>query len=208
MRQHVRRVNPPEAVNQNPHAPWIGLVPTDGPFPEHLISNKPLKLRLDEAIADPEFCDCYFATPRYVANFVDRDIGGAVPGIDLGILKSLKIALPALAVQREIARTPDAIVMRPKAPRWKSLLVAMVSSDAFIAATAQGMKEGSKMPRADWKQMKSDEITVPSQRVLEAFNAVVEPILEQCKTLALQSRSLRAARDPLLPRLMSGELTV
>ena len=102
----------------------------------------------------------------------------------------------------------DAIVMRPKAPQWKSLLVALVSSDAFIASTAQGMKEGSKMPRADWKQMKAYEITVPSQRVLEAFNAVVEPILEQCKTLALQSRSLRTARDLLLPRLMSGELTV
>jgi len=102
----------------------------------------------------------------------------------------------------------DAIVMRPKAPQWKSLLVALVSSDAFIASTAQGMKEGSKMPRADWKQMKAYEITMPSQRVLEAFNAVVEPILEQCKTLALHSRKLRTARDLLLPRLMSGKLTV
>ena len=86
----------------------VGLVPTDGPFPEYIISNKQLKLRLNRAIADPEFCYYYFASPRYVANLRDRNIGGAVPGINLGILKSLRIALPELAVQREIARTLSA----------------------------------------------------------------------------------------------------
>ena len=101
----------------------------------------------------------------------------------------------------------DAIVMRAKAPQWRALLLALVSSDEFIAATSQAMKEGSKMPRADWKQMKAYQISVPSQRVLEAFNAVVDPILEQVRTLALQARALRTARDLLLPRLMSGELT-
>jgi type I restriction enzyme S subunit len=56
--------------------------------------------------------------------------------------------------------------------------------------------------------MKGYRVCVPSQRALEAFNAVVEPVLQQVKTLALQSRSLRSARDLLLPRLMSGELAV
>ena len=102
----------------------------------------------------------------------------------------------------------DAIVMRAKAPQWRALLLALVSSDEFVAATSQAMKEGSKMPRADWKQMKAHQISVPSQRVLEAFNAVVDPILGQIKILALQARALRTARDLLLPRLMSGELSV
>ena len=102
----------------------------------------------------------------------------------------------------------DAIVMRAKAPQWRAFLLALVSSDEFIAATSQAMKEGSKMPRADWKQMKAHQVSFPSQRVLEAFNAVVDPILEQIKILALQARALRAARDLLLPRLMSGELSV
>ena len=102
----------------------------------------------------------------------------------------------------------DAIVMRSKAPHWHPLLVALVSTDEFIAATAQGMKEGSKMPRADWKQMKAYKVCVPSQRALATFNAVVDPVLQQVKTLALQSRKLRTARDLLLPRLMSGQLAV
>ncbi len=102
----------------------------------------------------------------------------------------------------------DAIVMRSRAGSWRPLLLALVSSDAFIAATAQGMKEGSKMPRADWKQMKTYKVCVPSPHALETFNAIVEPVLQQVKTLALQAPSLRTARDLLLPRLMSGELTV
>jgi type I restriction enzyme, S subunit len=101
----------------------------------------------------------------------------------------------------------DAIVMRPRAERWRPLLLALVSSDAFIAATAQGMKEGSKMPRADWKQMRAYSVCVPNPQVLSAFNSVAEPVLQQVKTLALQARALRTARDLLLPRLMSGELT-
>ncbi|MDP2371614.1 hypothetical protein [Rhodoferax sp.] len=102
----------------------------------------------------------------------------------------------------------DAIVMRPRAESWRPLLLGLVSSDAFIAATAQGMKEGSKMPRADWKQMRAYSVCVPNARVLGAFNGVVEPVLQQVKTLSLQARALRTARDLLLPRLMSGELTV
>ncbi len=316
----------------------VGLIPQDGPYDEYIISNKQLKLRVNPEIADPEFCFYYFASPKYVDHIRSRGIGGAVPGINLGILKSLRIALPPKEVQRNIAAflnafcaqidnnrrriklledsvrllfyewfvrqqlpshlesrsddepqhfsvadlcvevktqvlpeaidadTPyiglehmprrsitlsdwgaandvtsaklcyaegdiifgkirpyfhkvgialtngvcssDAIVMRPQSESWRPMLLALMSSDAFIAATAQGMKEGSKMPRADWKQMRAYTVRVPNPRVLSAFNGVVEPVLQQVKILALQARALRTARDLLLPRLMSGELTV
>jgi len=81
----------------------VGLVPDDGPFPEYIISNKQLKLRVDQDIADPVFCFYYFASPRYAEYIRNRGIGGAVPGINLGILKSLPIALPPLEVQKKIS---------------------------------------------------------------------------------------------------------
>jgi type I restriction enzyme S subunit len=81
----------------------VGLIPEDGPYPEYIISNKQLKLRVDRSIADPRFCFYYFASPRYVEYIRNRGIGGAVPGINLGILKSLTIALPPIEVQRRIA---------------------------------------------------------------------------------------------------------
>lgn len=81
----------------------VGLVPDDGPYPEYIISNKQLKLRVHRDIADPRFCFYYFASPRYVEYIRNRGIGGAVPGINLGILKSLPIALPPIDVQHRIA---------------------------------------------------------------------------------------------------------
>jgi len=47
----------------------------------------------------------------------------------------------------------DAIVIRPDESKFRGLVLMTVSSDAFVAVTAQTMREGSKMPRADWKQM-------------------------------------------------------
>lgn len=81
----------------------VGIIPEDGPYPEYIISNKQLKLRVDSSVADPTFCFYYFASPRCVEYIRNRGIGGAVPGINLGILKSLRIALPPLPVQKQIA---------------------------------------------------------------------------------------------------------
>jgi len=81
----------------------VGLIPEGGPYAEYIISNKQLKLRVDETVADPRFCFYYFASPRYVEYIRNRGIGGAVPGINLGILKSLVIALPPIDVQSRIA---------------------------------------------------------------------------------------------------------
>ena len=53
-------------------------------------------------LADPLFCFYYFASPAYAAHVRNRGIGGAVPGINLGILKSLRIALPPKNVQIRI----------------------------------------------------------------------------------------------------------
>ena len=82
----------------------VALVPKDGPYPAYIISNKQLKLRVDESVADPLFCFYYFASPPFVEHIRNHGIGGAVPGINLGILKSLKIAIPPLDIQRRISK--------------------------------------------------------------------------------------------------------
>lgn len=98
----------------------------------------------------------------------------------------------------------DSIIIRPNFEALLPFVLLTVSSDDFVAATAQGMREGSKMPRADWKQMQKYPLAVPPLPVLAAFNRLLYPILDQCRTLALQSRALDVARDVLLPRLMQG----
>lgn len=89
-----------------------------------------------------------------------------------------------------------------------SLVLMTVSSDAFVAMASQTAKEGSKMPRADWKQMQAHPVLRPPNQILEAFNRQIIPITQQLRNLTFQTRKLRTARARLLPKLMSGELAV
>jgi type I restriction enzyme S subunit len=102
----------------------------------------------------------------------------------------------------------DAIVIRPLEDKLCGLVLMTVSSDEFVAVTAQTMKEGSKMPRADWKQMQQYSVLLPPDGLLNSFEGVIQPLVEQLKTLSFANQKLRAARNLLLPRLMSGETMV
>jgi type I restriction enzyme, S subunit len=52
------------------------------------------------------------------------------------------------------------------------------------------------------------KLLVPPPVMISLFDDTVHPILEQVENLTLQNQKLRAARDLLLPRLMSGEIAV
>lgn len=102
----------------------------------------------------------------------------------------------------------DAIVIRSAADDLRALVLLTASSDRFVATVSQSVREGSKMPRADWKVMSSYPIMLPPHGILATFNSVIAPILDQLRLLVFSNEKLRAARDLLLPRLMSGELVV
>jgi type I restriction enzyme S subunit len=51
-------------------------------------------------------------------------------------------------------------------------------------------------------------VLIPPCSLLDLFNESAEPIFQQIKVLHAQTQKLRAARDLLLPRLMSGEIQV
>jgi type I restriction enzyme S subunit len=51
-------------------------------------------------------------------------------------------------------------------------------------------------------------IVLPSGEVAEALGDAVSPLFKQLKALDEQSRTLAAIRDVLLPKLLSGELSV
>ncbi|MDZ4405855.1 restriction endonuclease subunit S [Prosthecobacter sp.] len=48
----------------------------------------------------------------------------------------------------------------------------------------------------------------PNAKLVGLFEETVEPMFQQVENLLLQNQKLRAARDLLLPRLMSGEIAV
>lgn len=102
----------------------------------------------------------------------------------------------------------DALVWRVHTEADWPIVLCATSSDYFVAVASKTMREGSKMPRADWNVLRDYVIPKPPKELLEVFNDTVRAIAAQCKTLALQNRVLAEGRDLLLPRLMGGEIAV
>lgn len=101
----------------------------------------------------------------------------------------------------------DTMVMVADQNLWGLLLVT-VSSDAFVDFSYQNCKEGAKMPRADWKQMEKYAIMIADQATQKLFEQEILVITNRIRALAFQCRSLREARDRMLPKLMGGEVEV
>lgn len=59
-----------------------------------------------------------------------------------------------------------------------------------------------------FKFLKAKDVLVPEKKLMHEFSLVVKDNMLQIKLLRNQNRSLAKARDLLLPKLMSGELTV
>ena len=102
----------------------------------------------------------------------------------------------------------DALVWRVHDEADWPVVLCATSSDHFVAVASKTVREGSKMPRADWKVLREYVIPEPPSGLLDVFNDTVRTIAVQCKTLALQNKALAQARDLLLPRLMNGEIAV
>ena len=65
---------------------------------------------------------------------------------------------------------------------------------------------GASVPTLDRKSVHRVEILIPSTPMLRSFDEFALDVFAQIKNLVTQNQKLRAARDLLLPRLMSGEL--
>ena len=99
----------------------------------------------------------------------------------------------------------DTIVIRSRRPEHYAVVVACVSSDAFVAE-ASATANGAKMPRANWDVLEKFPVVIPKGKVAEKFSALFANIIAQQQALIFQIQNLRQTRDLLLPRLLSGEV--
>jgi len=101
----------------------------------------------------------------------------------------------------------DTIVISALRSEHRALLLNCVFSDDFVAQATQ-TSQGTKMPRANWGVLQKYPCSLPPRTLLSSFNAAVEPMVELTTSLTLRSRNLRTTRDLLLPKLISGEISV
>jgi len=99
----------------------------------------------------------------------------------------------------------DILVVRPKDENYYSFIISYISSEEFIDYTDR-LSNGAKMPRTNWKDMGKYPIPLPSAEIARCFLNVVKPLYEKIARNIYQTKELSAARDALLPKLISGEI--
>ena len=79
--------------------------------------------------------------------------------------------------------------------RWRSLI-------------ASNTLSGATVDRVSLTRFPEFQIVLPPDHIIELFNRVVEPLFGQLEGLGKADQLLAASRDLLLPRLISGQLSV
>lgn len=102
----------------------------------------------------------------------------------------------------------DTIVIRSNQKELWAFVLAVTTSERFVAYASQTSRVGARMPRADWKKMKDFVVLIPPEPILKRFSDLVEKNVNLIQTLCTQNSKLTEARDLLLPRLMSGAIEV
>lgn len=68
--------------------------------------------------------------------------------------------------------------------------------------------KGAKMPRGDKKAIMQLMLAVPRVELMQCFSEHVEAFYKLVNSNSLESKLLASTRDTLLPKLLSGELTL
>lgn len=100
----------------------------------------------------------------------------------------------------------DAIIWRPK-PGLVAQALLQASDDAFVALSVR-TSNGTKMPRANNKVLADYRCALAPSNISDRFEKVALPMIESAAALQASNANLAAARDLLIPRLVSGLLSV
>ena len=99
----------------------------------------------------------------------------------------------------------DVIVITPKVAEWSNFVLALISSDEFVANMNQD-STGTRMPRTSWDTMSHYRHCRPTKTAVRAFQDKTQPLLSRIIADIHKNRALSTIRDTLLPKLLSGEL--
>ena len=101
----------------------------------------------------------------------------------------------------------DIVVVDGKEIAFRPFVATLMSSDEFVSYTSQN-STGTKMPRTSWKLMRDFDSPKPSSKIVKAFGEIVQPFHNQIVHSIYENHTLAELRDLLLPKLMSGEISI
>lgn len=100
------------------------------------------------------------------------------------------------------------VVRNLKAEVISTVFIYCLFNSNYFKSFIASRTEGSVIPHLYQKDFVTLEIPILSQEQLVMFNETVNPLFELFHTKQMENLRLKALRDALLPKLMSGELDV
>jgi len=74
---------------------------------------------------------------------------------------------------------------------------------------AQSTSKGSTMPYAVWENGLAElKIPIPTEKVIKNFSKIVSPLIKTLQDSIYEIENLQNLRDTLLPKLLSGEISI
>ncbi|MBL8474210.1 MAG: restriction endonuclease subunit S [Rhodocyclaceae bacterium] len=104
-------------------------------------------------------------------------------------------------------RSPDVLAFEAKDPQWTNFLYNLMYQDSFFEFMTRTAK-GAKMPRGDKDAIMGWNFPCDGGLLMAVFSERVRPHYVHIESLTAQCNSLSELRDTLLPKLLSGELSV
>ncbi|MEM7747202.1 MAG: restriction endonuclease subunit S [Pseudomonadota bacterium] len=124
-------------------------------------------------------------------------------------LENGKAAFVDFLAEDEVAiGSTEFIVFRPKGRLSGVWAYLLLRDDSFRSHAIANMSGTSGRQRVSASSLAPWPIAVPQMDVAQHFDAMTKPIFESMKAHDLESQTLAALRDLLLPKLMSGEIRI
>jgi type I restriction enzyme S subunit len=99
-------------------------------------------------------------------------------------------------------------MVRPDRRRASPHYLAFHLGDPSVKSRLAGLVSGAAIPRIVLKDFRQFRILLPPTKIQEGFERIVGPMVGLCWRLIDQNANLRATRDFLLPKLISGAIPV
>lgn len=99
-------------------------------------------------------------------------------------------------------------ILRPDLNKILPLFFSMLLRQSSTKTMMSGYVSGSALPRIILSDFKKMNILMPSYPIMNAYEKMVSPIFQEIKILELGIENLSATKEMLLPRLISGKLSV
>ncbi|AKB48568.1 Type I restriction-modification system, specificity subunit S [Methanosarcina sp. Kolksee] len=87
----------------------VGIIENNSKFEKYIISNKQLRLRVNEKKVCPLYAFYWFSSPEMTKRIVNYNTGSTIPLINLSVLKKLPIVVPSLKIQDSIVYILDSL---------------------------------------------------------------------------------------------------